>query len=95
MVYGSDDLALEKQHKLNSLNDEINILQKKYDREKAEALDIERYQKKMAGETEVDISINETKREILENKAKHKELLNLQRVNIQERDTYLKAVQEH
>ena len=47
MVYGSDDLALEKQHKLNSVNDEINILQKKYDREKAEALDIERYQKKM------------------------------------------------
>ena len=92
MVYGSDDLALEKQHKLNSLNDEINILQKKYDREKAEALDIERYQKKMAVETEVDISINETKREINENKAKHKELLNLQRVNIQERDTYLKAV---
>ena len=33
MVYGSDDLALEKQHKLNSVNDEINILQRKYDRE--------------------------------------------------------------
>ena len=46
----------------------------------------------MTGETEVDISINETKREINENKAKHKELLNLKRVNIQERDTYLKAV---
>ena len=76
MVYGSDDLALEKQHRMNSLNDEINILQKKYEREKAEERDIERYQKKMAGETEVDISINETKREILENKAKHKELLN-------------------
>ena len=76
MVYGSDDLALEKQHNLNSVNDEINILQKKYDREKAEALDIERYQKKMTVETEVDISINETKREINENKAKHKELLN-------------------
>ena len=76
MVYGSDDLALEKQHKLNSVNDEINILQKKYDREKAEALAIEQYQKKMAVETEVDISINETKREINENKAKHKELLN-------------------
>ena len=76
MVYGSDDLALEKQHRMNSLNDVINILQKKYEREKAEERDIERYQKKMAGETEVDISINETKREILENKAKHKELLN-------------------
>jgi len=58
------------------VNDEINILQKKYDREKAEALDIERYQKKMAVETEVDISINETKREILKNKNEHKELLN-------------------
>ena len=76
MVYGSDDLALEKRHKLNSVNDEINILQRKYDREQAEALDIERYQKKMTVETEVDISINETKREINENKAKHKELLN-------------------
>ena len=58
------------------MNDEINILQKKYEREKAEERDIERYQKKMAVETEVDISINETKREILENKARHKELLN-------------------
>ena len=28
--------------------------------------DPKRYQKKMAGETEVDISINETKREIIE-----------------------------
>ena len=76
MAYGSDDLALEKQHKLNSVNDEINILQRKFDHEKAEALDIERYQKKMTVETEVDISINETRREINENKAKHKELLN-------------------
>lgn len=74
MVYGSDDLALEKQQKLGSVTDEIKILEKKYEEAKAEELDIELYQRKIGGDSETTISINETKREIEANKLKFKDL---------------------
>ena len=76
MVFGSDDLALEKQQRLNSLTDEIKILEEKFAVAKYEELSIESYQKKMGGiDSETDISINETKKEIQANKLKYKELL--------------------
>lgn len=42
-VFGSEDLALEKQQKMNSLNDEVAILQKRFEIAKAEEQEIERH----------------------------------------------------
>ena len=42
-MFGSDELALEKQVLINSLNDEVAILQKQHDAAKSEELEIERY----------------------------------------------------
>ena len=42
-VYGGDEEALDKQQKMNSLYDEIAILQKKFNEAKAEEKDIKTY----------------------------------------------------
>lgn len=63
-VYGSDDLALEKQQQMNSLNDEINILQRQHQNLKSEEQDIRNYQERMGGDTEIAISIRETSKQI-------------------------------
>ena len=47
IVYGSDELALDKQQKLNSANDEVNMLQRQHDAALAEQNTIEQYQKSM------------------------------------------------
>ena len=54
-MYGNDDLVLDKQQKMNSVNDEINILQKQFERAKAEEKDINDYREKMGGGSSGDV----------------------------------------
>lgn len=76
LVYGGDDVALEKQQKLNSITDEIRILEKQHERAKAEELDIELYQQKMGGlDSETQAQIAQAKKEIEMNKQEYKEML--------------------
>ena len=49
---------------MNSLNDEINILQRQHQNLKSEEQDIRNYQERMGGDTEIAISIRETSKQI-------------------------------
>lgn len=96
-MYGNDDLVLDKQQKMNSVNDEINILQKQFERAKAEEKDINDYREKMGGGSSGDVyqSLQEVTKEVQLNKEKYKALLKQQKEFTQERDTYFKAVKEN
>lgn len=73
--YGTEDITLEKEQKLNSLKDEITILQKKFDAAQAEEKSIQDYKEKVMGsESEVVVSIRQSKTELANLRSKYKQL---------------------
>ena len=89
--YGTEDISLEKEQKMNSLNDEISILQRKLQEAENEQRAIQSYQAQ-AENDEVEVSIREAKKEINLHRLKHKELLKTKSTNQQEREAYFKVI---
>ena len=95
-VYGDDDVVLDKQQKMNSLNDEIAILQKKFNEADAERKSIESYREKMLGtSSESSVQVKEASRELATYKKKHKEMMHSSKEIAENRDEYFKAVKEN
>ena len=95
-IFGTDDLANDRQQTMMTINKEVDALKKKYDAAKLEQLDIERFQQKVGQDGgETSVAINQASREIAIARKQFKDLSKQVKKNAEDRETYIKIVQEN